>query len=1425
MNSHPHAASKGCAALSAITLAIVLMASVLLDSTGGGWLAEGARAARSLPHSAGSAAKNKKAPDVDRDAYAKLPMSFVANQGQADPGVSFVAHGPGYGLFLTRQGAVFSLHRTAAGTSQSQRTAQSEPPLRDSCAVSMRLKNAGPGSHIVGVEELPGKVNYLHGRNVAEWQTNVPTFSRVRQDNVYPGVDLLYYGNQRQLEYDFEIAPGADPGIIRLDFSGAKLRLDARGDLKVITPIGTVSFLKPQSYQQVGGKRQSVASRYVLTAGNELAFRVGRYDKGLPLVIDPVLAYSTYLGGTDDEFGFAIAVDSAGNAYVTGQTFSTDFPNLGSTQHGDLDAYVTKINPSGSAVVYSTFLGGSGSDTAYGIAVDSTGNAFVTGKTNSNDFPLLNPLDSTLGGSLEVFVSRLSSSGSALVYSTYLGGSAYDAGYSIALDQNDNAYVTGETGSRDFPVANPIQSTKSGNALFKSSDGAAHWNTSDAGLIGVTVNGIAFDPTNSAILYAGTDTGVFKSTNGGAGWSVIGLPQSSGAVSKVAVDPTNRMIIYAATNGGIYKSLDGGDHFVSSSTGITPMFTSSVVISPSNTSNLYACGAGSRVFRSTDAAGSWTSSNLTSASLAITLAVDPANASVVYAGSNRGVYKSTDAGVTWLAPNTSLRNTIRSLAVDRLNPAVVYAGGTGGIFKSTDGGINWSNISPSGNIATVNALAIDPIDSATVYYGTSTSIYKSSNGGTSWSLTSSGYAATIVNALLIDPANPASLYAGTNGGPDVFISMINPAGTAQIYATFFGGTRIDVANGIAVDSSGNAYIAGYTTSLNLPTTNPLQSNSASGDEAFVAKVNSTGSAFIYSTYLGGDGPDRAWGIAVDAQENAYVVGETSSTNFPTVNPLPSAGAPFNSQDAFITKLNSAGSSLVYSTYLGGRFNDQGFAVAVNAQGSAFVTGVTSSSDFPQVNQLANGAGTTDDAFVAKLHPTGSSLLYSTRLGGGNFDQGLGIALDSAGSAYLTGDTTSSDFPLAAPYQSTSHGGEEVFVARISPSSNQIHFTNSSYNASEGAGSVQISVTRAGDLSGTATVEFSTFDGTANQKRDYSLAAGTLNFAVGEASKTFRVLIIDNAYLDGNRTVNLSLANSIGAETAEPAVASLVIEDNDMSVPTANPIDDAVFFVRQHYYDFLSRVPDQPGLDYWSGQIAQCGTDQACLRTKRVDVSNAFFYEQEYQQTGAYVYRLYRAAFGNNQPFPNPFPNAQYPGEEKKIPSYLVFALDRARVKGGSNLAQTQLDLATAFVQRPAFVAKYSASLSGAEFVDAVLLTLSGEVGADLMSQRQALIDLFNQGGRAAVIYRIADDNQQTNPINNRTFIDSEYNRAFVATQYFGYLRRNPDIPGFLFWLGQVNGAPLRDVPRQHAMVCSFITSTEYQQRFSSVVTHSNVECQ
>jgi hypothetical protein len=450
--------------------------------------------------------------------------------------------------------------------------------------------------------------------------------------------------------------------------------------------------------------------------------------------------------------------------------------------------------------------------------------------------------------------------------------------------------------------------------------------------------------------------------------------------------------------------------------------------------------------------------------------------------------------------------------------------------------------------------------------------------------------------------------------------------------------------------------------------------------------------------------------------------------------------------------------------------------------------------------------------VRALDPTSGNILWRGSIGAIHWASPIvanGILYIADGGTSATGRLTAFSIGGVAP--------------SVTPATT-IQFSSANNSVNEGCATATLTVNRSGDLTGTTAVDFLTSDAQAQQRTDYTLASGTLTFAPGESSKTLQILITRDAYVEGNETLNVTLSNPTGcAVTGNPNTTSVTIID-DPTIPTGSqPIDDSATFVCQHYHDFLAREPDTAGATFWTGQIAQCGNDQSCIRTERDVVSNAFCFESEFQQTAAYVYRIYRAFFGNNQPFPNPNPDPQYPGEEKKVPGYLPFMKDRARVIGGAQLAQLQLGLANAAVQRPECLAKYPASLDGPGFVDAVLATIKNDLGVDLSTQRQALIDQFNTGGRGNVVYRLADDNAQ-NPINNRAFIDAEYNRAFVFTEYAGYLRRDSDMAGYLFWLAQVNSAPLRDVSQQHAMVCSFINSVEYQQRFSAAVTHSVSEC-
>src|SRR6266852_5342013 len=704
--------------------------------------------------------------------YGKLPLRFEANQGQADLRVKFLSRGSGYTLFLTSTEAVLALQKPSLTITAIQRYVGNTPGNRRTSSAVLRMKIGGANriARIEGLESLPGKSSYFIGDDPAKWRTNVPTYAKVRYEVVYPGVDLVYYGNQGQLEYDFVIAPGTNPRTIRLFVVGAeRLEASSRGDLVLNTGSGEVRLQKPVVYQESGNVRKEIAGRYVLRGKHQIGFEVATYDASKPLIIDPLLSYSTYLGGSSDDEGNAIAVDSSGNAYVTGSTGSTNFPiknPLQSAFGGSSDVLVTKLDPTGSTLIYSTFLGGSAADAGNAIAVDSSGNAYVTGFTSSINFPTKNPLQPALGGSSDAFVAKLDPTGSALVYSTFLGGTMDDVGNGIAVDSSGNAYATGNTLSTNFPTKNPLQ--------------------------------------------------------------------------------------------------------------------------------------------------------------------------------------------------------------------------------------------------------------------------------------------------------PAS-----GGARDAFVAKLNAAGSVLVYSTYVGGSGEDSGNGIAVDSAGNAYVTGSTRSTNFPTASPFQASCqscANGQgNAFVAQLNAAGSALIHSTYLGGSGNgtdgDFGNGIAVDASNNAYVTGFTSSPNFPLASPIQATLLPQTctfdyygytytipcSNTAFVTKLDPSGSALLYSTYLGVSGGDlesgRGIAVDSASNANAYVTG-TANSKFlltPGIFQASPGGN--GDAFVAKIGPNdapGFSLsifrlsFQDEGIGGTTPSQQISLANTGSATLNITSIVPSGDFAATTCGSSLAGGASCTISVTFTP---------------------------------------------------------------------------------------------------------------------------------------------------------------------------------------------------------------------------------------------------------------------------------------------------------------------------------------------------------------------------------------------------------
>ncbi|HZT60121.1 MAG TPA: SBBP repeat-containing protein, partial [Pyrinomonadaceae bacterium] len=494
--------------------------------------------ASALPHGAATTQAT--------EAYGKVSLTFEANEGQTDPQVKFLTRANGATVFLTATEAVFALavpSTDAGGTTASkpldkhERATATAP--RQTAVLRMQIEGANAEPSVVGLEKQEGIVNYFVGSDPSQWHAGIPTYGRVEYAGVYPGVDVVYYGAGSQLEYDFVVQPGADASQVSLKFDGADdMQLDANGNLVIKTPAGEVRQQKPSVYQEADGARQEVECGYVLKGNGAVGFSLGAYDTSRPLIIDPVLAYSTYLGGSGSDAGLGIAVDSSGDAYVTGNTLSTNFPLANPVQNKNaggslgMDAFVTKLNASGSALIYSTYLGGNGDDQGNGIALDSSGNAYVAGNTASTDFPTVNAFQKNFGGGTsDAFVTKLNASGSALIYSTYLGGSGSqsETGNAIAVDSAGSAYVTGTTASTNFPLANAMQSTFGGVSdayvtKFSASGSTLIYSTYLGGSSEDDGNGIALDSSGNAYVAGDTAStnfpvtaNAFQKTSGGGG--------------------------------------------------------------------------------------------------------------------------------------------------------------------------------------------------------------------------------------------------------------------------------------------------------------------------------------------------------------------------------------------------------------------------------------------------------------------------------------------------------------------------------------------------------------------------------------------------------------------------------------------------------------------------------------------------------------------------------------------------------------------------------------------------------------------------------------------------------------------------------------------------------------------------------------------
>jgi hypothetical protein len=1075
------------------------------------------------PHRLSTRTADKETEKRIRDACARLPLRFEMTGGSD---TEFVARGAGYLVNLTSGDAKLVIG--AVGDT-------------DRTPIAMRLAGASPGIAGSGRKLLPGVANHLIGNDPRRWKIGIRSYAEVEYRNVYPGVNIVYYGNQGELEFDLVVAPGASYGDIQLEFAGATgLYIDEEGNLIIETDAGDLVQQAPFIYQEQSGNRRQIAGGYVLRADRRVGFEVAPYDASLPLVIDPVLAYSSYLGGTLLERLGGVAVDNAGSIYVTGLTGAADISARGAATYRRgrdyWDVFVAKLSATADAYQYITYLGGWGMDEPRGIGVDVYGNAIVTGWTWSSDFPTVKAMQPFLLGYTDSFITKLDANG-AIVYSTYFGGSGAEYGNGIAVDAAGRAHVTGTTYSGDFPTRNAFQSSLGGSRGFRTTDGGDTWAGMSGGLRSA-ISFFAIDPIATAVVYAATHSdGVLKSVDGGTTWMSTSADLPAVPVKAMVVDPSGAL--YVANDAGLFRSRDQGATWIDVQFWMPISALAVDAASGVIYAGLQQWSSGVGVFMSSDGGHTWNflgdPSNESGFSLEVTSLT--VSHSVVYAGTPTGVFKSIGGNGLYPA-STGLPEWewVTSLASDPTNSDVAFVGTYNGLFYTMSGGAEWLPVDPLWS-ASVRHVAIAASNPSTLYVATGSSgtSWMSDDGGASWQPT--GPSKTAFSYFAVDPTDARTVYAAAELTGDVFISRLSADGSELEYSTYLGGSTWESEPDIAIDEGGNAYVAGATQSDDFPVLNPVQSAAGGGwEDVFVAKISHSGD-LVYATYLGGRDSDYNVRIAVDAAGRAHVAGLTRSADFPTVNAFQTTLG--GRVDAFVTTLNETGTGFVYSTFVGGTDDESdwfyGPGIAVWSSGESVISGTTKSFDFPTRNALqAARAGGVTDAFVTKFDASGG-VEFSTYLGGTGYDSGRRVAIDATGAVIVAGVTSSTDFPTQGALQATNAGGEDAFIARIEADPRDTFAPTTTVIPSGVAGSngwyrssVTVALAAQDDSggSGVATIEYS-IDGGAFQHYN-----GPFTITV-EGRTTVRARAIDRA---GN-IEEPAAAIEIAIDTTPPVITT------------------------------------------------------------------------------------------------------------------------------------------------------------------------------------------------------------------------------------------------------------------------------------------------
>ncbi|HTR35417.1 MAG TPA: SBBP repeat-containing protein [Bryobacteraceae bacterium] len=930
--------------------------------------------------------------------------------------------------FEERQPTLFVAHSAGVPVKIAQgRVAVGDVTLRFlGGSAAARLEGVGPSA----------PSTYITSRGSATF----PQFTRLAMRRLYSGVDVLFYGHENQLEYDLELAPGVSPSRARIAVDGARsLHIDEQGNLIIETRAGMLRQLAPRVFETRNRARRPVSARYVLLAKNKIGFRVGRHDRGLPLTIDPVLVYEKYFGGSALDSASAVATDSQGNVYVAGATNSVDFPiTTGGFQSkltppllalSNIGQTVTPM-PVGDATSVE-MIGGTPDGrhlylaTTSGIFVSHDGGttfsqaSALTSQPGSSAAVPLPPSAVTISSIAvdPVDPSRAFLATNLGLYGTQDNGQSwyfYDGGFTVG---GSNGLNVGAVLISPVDHATLYATTTYPNHLYKSTDGAQTWQLlnptspgEQAQYIGDKIT-IALTPDGSDLYVVDPNDYLLKSSDGGATWQQLASGLS--VARQITIDPSNPSRIYILDNDGVLRSTDGGQSF----TKITP-------------SDIQGAGG-------------------------VVLGLD-SSTGVLYLANYRQAEISTDQGTTWKPLGTfsgaqTMFGTSGRVLVGQGAPSVPFvvkwnAAGDRMLYSTFFGG-SLSDF--------VNALTVDAQGEA-IFAG-------------------AAYSPDFPVTKTVSGPSPAGMANG-------FVAKLSADGSHMVYSTIFGASKGAAVNGLAVDSSGALYVTGRTASPDYPTTsgtlqsklptaactrnvNPLLILPGVGFYAFVSKFNADASALDFSTFLTGACGSAGQGIAVDSAGNAIIVGSTTSPDFPASSQGFQPSFP-SSQDqnpnlntldvGFVTKLNAAGSQILASTFVGGGYETEANALALDSAGNVLVTGSTwgitpGATRGAYQTQVDNycapvisigpsfGPYNGNDAFVLKLDSGLSTAQYLTYLGGGCSDVGNSIVLDSSGNSWVAGYTSSADFPLKSPY--AGGGASSNFVSQLSADGSQSLFSS------------------------------------------------------------------------------------------------------------------------------------------------------------------------------------------------------------------------------------------------------------------------------------------------------------------------------------------------------------------------------------------------